>query len=146
MGDGSVMDMMALRKKIISQMTPKGVGIFTKGYEAVLSPQSASEFVVTHNLGVKPRVMFLELVDGTVQNANYVIYCIADFDTYLEDDKTGYFTYLYHYNNSDSTSSDSFPTSTKITANETTLTMAQLFSSIRTPWDTGAQYRVDIWG
>lgn len=122
------------------------IGIFTKGYEATLTPGSTSEFVITHNMGVLPRVCFIEMDRSTAQATNYLINAVIDFDAeWIRDDKTGAYNYMYHYSNTDSTSGGFLP-NTIITADETTITLKALYSAARSPWDTNADYNVKVWG
>lgn len=131
----------------IAEPTPEGVGIFTRGYEAILTPEGTNSFTITHNLGIIPRLCVIEAVMDTVTGTNYPIEAIIDFDMYdIKGDKTGSCAYMYHYNGSDSFNAYHLPDSRIPTVNETTISLKALYSTIRSPWDTSATYIVRVWG
>ena len=123
------------------------VGIFTKGYEATLNPEAVNSFTITHNLGVIPRFVCIEIDDSTRQLTNsYIINAMIDFDVKgLPSGKTGAFGFYYHYSND-------YPAivwlpDTKCVATETTLTFTGYpYGTSRSRWDTDADYHVRIWG
>ena len=140
--------MEARRRLLMMLEKSEGVGIFTKGYEAVLTPQSTKLFTITHNLGILPRLVSIEADMDSIQTTNYIIMMLIDNNVYgLQDDKTGVALGKYHYNSNDSYSATRLPiASYEATETAIVIPAGAVFNSIRSPWDISASYSVRIWG
>ena len=123
---------------------PAGLGEFTAGYAATLTPDSATEWVITHNLGVVPKIVVVEMV-GEPTETNYAIHEIVVLANNLADNNPGYISYMYHYNGNDN-KSGRYISETYYEADTTTVTMKPPYNSARSSWDTGTTYHVQIYG
>lgn len=145
------MGMMEIRRKVMAyHPAQSAVGIFTKGYEATLTPQAGNSFTITHNLGIIPRLCIIELDDSTRQRTNaYVIYGIIDFNVAgLPSDRLGYGMFEYYYNSIAHTST-AYPnteTNKKLLVDEQTIEIGYPYGTSRSIWDTDADYHVRVWG
>lgn len=143
------MDLMARRRALMARQAEEpsaGLGELTAGYVATLTPSSATEFVITHNMGIIPKIAFIQMVDQTSYNASTAI----EETIAINVDITGtgnplhnLYTCSYYYNNRinsyDSTRDNS-------NATETTLNLYVPYSSARSKWDTSKTYLVILYG
>lgn len=141
--------MISIRRKLMAlQESPsEGLGELTAGYVATLTPSSATEFVITHNMGVIPKIAFVQMVDQTSYNASTAI----DETVAINVDITGtgsplqnFRTCRYYYNNSISTYDSNI--GNMLNATETTLTLLPPYSDVRSKWDTSKTYSVVLYG
>lgn len=137
--------MMRRRLAMFEDAPPEGIGEFRRGYAATLTPNSTSEWVITHNLGVMPKFVSVVMVGEPTVN-NYGICAVYELDVPdMQDDKTGFMAYKYHYNNADSTDRRLLPNATYFDADSTQITLKPVYSSGRSPWDTGTAYHVQVY-
>ena len=143
---------MLLRRRLMeaSSVTPApgGLGEFSKGYAATLTPNSQTELVIQHNMGVTPKVVILEMVDRTAATlTNYAYFGIYELDiSGMQNDKTGLVSYAHRYNGTDYTDKKSLPDTDCIEADTTTVTLKPPYNNNRSPFDTGTTYRVQVYG
>ena len=135
---------MMLRRAMMAPQAAAGLGEFTAGYSATLTPDSGTAWVITHNLGVVPKIVIVEMV-GTPAATNYANREMVVLASNLPDDNTGYFAYEYYYNGADNKSSQ-FIGTTYYEADTATVTMKPPYNSARSSWDTGTTYHVQIYG
>lgn len=147
------MDMIARKKKIMMMLQEQesGVGIFTKQYEATLTPQAANSFVITHNMGILPRFCIIEIDDSTRQRTNgYISQSMIDFNVIgMTHDRTGHSSYWFYYNGWANTGIliPSAYTNRYIEYDETSITITGYpYGTSRSQWDTNADYNVRVLG
>ena len=142
---------MLLRRRLMVQggETPgpaSGIGEFSASYEATLTPGSTSEWTIQHNLGVTPKCVIIEMT-GEPSMTSYGIGAIYELDMLeTQGGNTGFVVEKYHYNNADSYVGKALPNDEAITFNATSLTVYPVYSTVRSPWDTGTTYRVQVYG
>ena len=123
-----------------------GIGEFSASYEATLMPGNAEAWVINHRLGVMPKLITVKMT-GTPTRANYGILAIYEMDVSgMNEDRTGYMVYKYYYNSTDYENARFLPAPSYIETTTTTATLKPVFSAARSSWDTGAEYRVCIYG
>lgn len=123
-----------------------GIGEFTAAYEATLTPGSTSEWTIRHNLGVLPKCVIIEMV-GEPSMTNYAVRAIYELDMLeTQGGNTGFGVGEYRYNGSTSYSGRALPNAESITFNTTSLTVYPVYSTARSPWDTGTTYSVKVYG
>ena len=143
---------MLLRRRLMeaSSVTPApgGLGEFSKGYAATLTPNSQTEWVIQHDMGVTPKVVILEMVDRTAATiTNYTLFGFYELDVAgMQNDTTGIVSYEYHFNNADTKAQGSISGTSKIDASTTTITLKPPYNNNRSPFDTGTTYRVQVYG
>lgn len=123
-----------------------GLGEFTAGYAATLTPDSQLNWVITHNLGVVPKLVIVEMV-GTPTLTNYAIKAVyvpnvQGFESFAN---TGYKTGFYYYNDTQYDFAGGI-TNTSMELGTSTVKLPMIYNNARSPWDTGSQYRVQIYG
>lgn len=141
------MSMLLRRRLMVQGVEPPAepLGEFTHGYVATLTPNSTSEWVITHNLGVMPKFVSVVMVGEPTVNS-YGILAVYELDVpNMQDDKIGFMAYKYRYNSSDSTDRRLLPDTTYFDADSTQITLKPVYSIGRSPWDTGTTYRVKVY-
>ncbi len=137
--------MMMRRREMLAPKIQEILGEFTAGYAQTIIPDNTSEWVITHNLGVMPKFVSVVMVGEPTIN-NYGIFAVYELDVpNMQNDKTGFMAYRYHYNNADSTDRRLLPNTTYFDADSTQITLKPVYSVGRSPWDTGAAYHVQVY-
>ena len=140
------MDMMAIRRRVIMGSLKSGLGEYTKGYYAVLTPSSTTEFVIPHNLGIIPKVCIVEAnfepIKGIKSGLNgvYVFRPLALTDTAILCAKI----YTYWYQDRMTNYRDALTNINFVTESE--IRLSPLYSSAKSPWNTSGTYTVRVMG
>ena len=139
------MDLMQIRRGLLTQMIQSGLGEYTKGYYAVLTPSSATEFVISHNLGIIPKVCIVEANFEPTEGVNVGLDGIYAFNVYgMDDNAIAAKITRYFYSNQVMTYGTGYTSIDFVT--ETELRLAPLFSQVRSPWNTNGLYTVRVLG
>lgn len=136
------MDLMMRRNALLAQIQ-NGLGEYTKGYYAVLTPQSANEFVIQHNLGIMPKVCIIEAKFEPEDGNNIALNSIYRFDVLVDDTSYECRVCEYFYENN-ITSYVSVSATEHRTLNS--LTLPPLYSASRSPWNINGTYIVRVMG
>ena len=142
--------MMLRRHMLMPSLTAvvsEPLGEFTKGYVKSLQPSSESSFIINHNLGVIPKVIIINLVDGTQSLSKYGVDATIWFDGTVDksNNTVGVMAYNYYYNSKKNSAARALPNTNYVIATTTTITVAPLYNSTRSPWDTNATYVVQVY-
>lgn len=139
------MDLMARRKVLLAQMMQSGLGEYTKGYYAVLTPSSATEFIIPHNLGIIPKVCIVEANFEPTEGVNVGLDVVYAFNVYgMTNNFIGVKVIQYFYRNAllvYDTALSSFDY-----VNESEMRLGPVYSSARSPWNTNGTYIVTVLG
>lgn len=139
------MDMMAIRRRVIMGSLKSGLGEYTKGYYAVLTPASATEFVIPHNLGIIPKVCIIEANFGPTEGVNVGLDAIYAFNVYgMVGDAFGGTVYWYYFQNAINTYDEGYTDLSFVTESE--IRLSPVYSSARSPWNTSGTYTVRVMG
>ena len=137
--------MMRRRLAMFEDAPPEGLGEFRRGYAATLTPNSTSEWVIQHGLGIVPKLVIIEMSGTPTLNyyGEWAIYQLDVPETF--DGKTGFGVVGYHYS-SDTSAYFLLPDTTKLTFDAASVTVMPGYNATRSPWDTGAEYSVQVYG
>lgn len=139
------MDLMARRKVLLAQMMQSGLGEYTKGYYAVLTPSSTTEFVIPHNLGIIPKVCIVEANFEPTEGVNVGLDAVYAFNVYgMAGDAVGGKVYWYYYRNAINTYEQGYTDLSFVTESE--IRLSPVYSSARSPWNTNGTYIVTVLG
>lgn len=138
------MDMMAIRRRVIMGSLKSGLGEYTKGYYAVLTPSSATEFVIPHNLGIIPKVCIVEANFEPTEGANVGLDAVYAFNVYGITVNGGVYVIKYFYKNTTRTFDNPIPNLDHVS--ESDIKLKPMYSSARSPWNTNGTYTVTVLG
>ena len=138
------MDMMAIRRRVIMGSLKSGLGEYTKGYYAVLTPSSATEFVIPHNLGIIPKVCIVEANFEPTEGVNIGLDAVYVFNVYGITVNSGVNAGKYFYRNETRTYDNPIPNLDQ--ASESDIKLKPMYSSIRSPWNTNGTYTATVLG
>lgn len=139
------MDMMAIRRRVIMGSLKSGLGEYTKGYYAVLTPSSAAEFVIPHNLGIIPKVCIVEANFEPTEGVNVGLDAVYAFNVYgMAGDAVGGKVFWYYYRNAINSFERGYTDLSFVTESE--IRLSPVYSSVRSPWNTNGTYIVTVLG
>lgn len=138
------MDMMAIRRRVIMGSLKSGLGEYTKGYYAVLTPSSATEFVIPHNLGIIPKVCIVEANFEPTEGVNVGLDAVYAFNVYGITLNSGVYSIKYFYQNGTRTFDSPIPNLDHVS--ESDIKLKPMYSSTRSPWNTNGTYTVRVMG
>ena len=148
---------MQIRRQMMGVIASRGgseqIGIFTKGYDAILTPEKVNLFTIPHNLGIIPRFCIIEIDESTQQlTTAFVQRGLIDFDIKgLYGGYTGRGGFRYFYNNTYSIAVVNIPSTNpnqvEIVYDESAITIKGYpYGTSRSQWDIHANYSVSVWG
>lgn len=139
------MDMMAIRRRVIMGSLKSGLGEYTKGYYAALTPASATEFVIPHNLGIIPKVCIVEANFEPTEGVNVGLDAVYAFNVYgMAGNAVGGTSYWYYFQNAINTYDRDYTDLSFVTESEIRLSPVHSFA--RSPWNTNGTYIVTVLG
>lgn len=143
------LSMLWLRRRMMGAFaTPpeptEPLGEYTVGYyNTSVTPSSVSDFVITHDMGVVPKVVIVEANFEPSQGVNAGLNGIYAFDVYGITSGNVAFTGQYWYNNAITYGGGTNNTSSATT---TTVSLGRLSGSVRSNWNTSGTYTVRMLG
>lgn len=139
---------MMLRRQMLMQDVGEQVGIFTKAYDAILTPAAANSFTIQHNLGITPRFCLIEMDESTRTLTNaYVFLGMVDFNVIgMQNDKTGMGMFWFYYTNLSTAYLEIPNANGRISYDTNMISIGYPYGTSRSSWDTGAEYRARVWG
>lgn len=122
----------------------EGLGEYTAGYYALLTPQATNKFTITHNLGVKPKVVIIDADFEPPSGRNALIHAVYAFDVY--DYANGNMVFAQYWFSGNLTKYATSAANVTMDAANTEITLPPIYSGARSPWNTSGQYKVRVLG
>ena len=134
-----------LRRGMMRGAAGPGLGEYTMAYTAMVTPTTTSKLTITHNLGVLPKLVIVEMADEPTLASYSINFMVTIVEGGLTGDETGTFRGMYYYNGAVSGNAGGASGAEKYTATETEVQLSTVNISSRSQWDTGARYYVQIY-
>lgn len=138
------MGLMMRRQALLAQMMQSGLGEYTKGYYAVLTPSSATKFVIPHNLGIIPKVCIVEANFEPTEGVDVGLDAVYAFNVYGMTVNGGVNIVKYFYRNETRTYDNPIPNLDHVS--ESDIKLKPMYSDVRSPWNTNGTYAVTVLG
>lgn len=130
---------MMLRRQMM--MSGERLGEFTKAYTAIVPRTATYTLTVTHNLGIIPKIVLVEVASGTPTLESYTAECLYMPDVYgMMYTRTGYAEFIRNNGTGNHTYVNA---SSTITATESIVTLVTPSTSYA--FDGGLLYSVSIY-